>query len=181
MEVRAQLAIVGLAALGWGAGSLVSVRPFLGRAAATERLSLARLEERVARSPRDVVVTRVLLRRYLDLRLHRLARDTVRRAPSAVQRDGTVSLYAARSEEALGNVAVASALVNGALGRCEVIPSALAEPAGCDVRTIAELSIEGAALDRMTQWNITPITDPRRAALAHELSTRRVRIVARGL
>jgi hypothetical protein len=48
------------------------------------------------------------------------------------------------------------------------------------VRTLAELSMEGAALDRMAQWNISPVSDPQRASLAHELSTRRVRIMARG-
>lgn len=181
MEVRAQLVIVGVVAAGWAGGSVVSVRPVLRNAAEAERLSLGRLEERVARSPRDVVATRVLLRRYLDHRMARVARDTFRRAPPGVQRDGEVSLHAARAEEALGHIAVASALVNAALGRCEVLPAALAEGAGCDVRTVAELSIEGAALDRMAQWNISPLTDPTRAALAHELSTRRVRIVARGL
>lgn len=181
MEVRAQLVIVGVVAAGWAAGSFVAVRPVLGNAVEAERVSLARLEEQVARRPGDVVSTRVLLRRYLDHRMTRLARDTFRRAPARVQRDGGVSLYAALAEEALGNVAVANALVNAALGRCEVVPPELAEPAGCDVRTLAELSIEGAALDRMTQWRITPLTDPQRASLAHELSTRRVRIMARGL
>lgn len=180
MEVRAQLVIVGVVALGWAAGNLVTVRPVLGNAAETERLSLAGLEERVARSPDDVVSARVLLRRYLDHGMTRLARDTFRRAPQRVQRDGAVTLYAARAEEALGNVAVANALVNAALGRCGVIPMELGEGAGCDVRTQAELSIEGAALDRMIQWNITPLTDPQRASLAHELSTRPVRIMARG-
>lgn len=181
MEVRAQLVIVGVVAAGWAAGGIVSVRPVLGNAVEAERLSLARLEEQLARRPSDVPVTRVLLRRYLEHRMTRLARDTFRRAPQRVQRDGGVCLYAARAEEALGNVAVASALVNGALGRCELIPPELGEATGCDVRTVAELSIEGAALDRMTQWNITPISDPQRASLAHELSTRRVRIMARGL
>lgn len=180
MEVRAQLVIVGVVALGWAAGNLVTVRPVMGNAAETERLSLAALEERVARSPEDVVGARVLLRRYLDLGMTRLARDTFRRAPARIQRDGIVTLYAARAEEALGNVVVANALVNGALGRCGVIPMELGEGAGCDVRTQAELSIEGAALDRMIQWNITPLSDPQRASLAHELSTRPVRIMARG-
>lgn len=181
MEVRAQLVIVGLVALGWGASNLVTVRPVLRNAAQAERLSLAGLEERVARRPDDVVPVRVLLRRYLDLGMTRLARDTYRRSPARVQRDGAVSLFAARAEEALGNVAVANALVNAALGRCGVIPPELGEGAGCDVRTQAELSIEGAALDRMVQWNITPVSDPQRASLAHELSTRPVRIMARGL
>ena len=180
MEVRAQLLIVGVVAVGWAGGSAVTVRPVLRNAAEAERLSLARLEERVARRPDDVVATRVLLRRYLDHRMNRIARDTFRRAPALVQRDGSVCLFAARAEEALGNVAVANALVNGAVGRCEVIPAALAEGAGCDVRTLAELSMEGAALDRMAQWNISPVSDPQRASLAHELSTRRVRIMARG-
>lgn len=180
MEVRTQLALVGLVALGWVAGNLVSVRPVLGNAAQAERLSLGGLEERLARRPDDVVSARVLLRRYLDLGMTRLARDTFRRAPVRVQHDGAVSLLAARAEEALGNVPAANALVNGALSRCGVIPEQLAEGAGCDVRTQAELSIEGAALDRMVQWNITPLSDPQRASLAHELSTRPVRIMAQG-
>ena len=53
---------------------------------------------------------------------------------------------------------------------------ALADGAGCDVRTQTELAIEGAALDRMIQWHVTPVSDPGRASLAHEIATRPVRI-----
>jgi hypothetical protein len=181
MEVRAQLVVVGLVALGWGASNLVTVRPVLGNTAETERLSLAALEGRVARNPDEVVTTRVLLRRYLEHGMTRLARDTYRRAPARTQRDGAVSLYAARAEEALGNVAVANALVNGALSRCGVVPAEFGDGAGCDVRTQTELSIEGAALDRMLQWNVSPVSDPQRASLAHELATRPVLIRTSGM
>jgi hypothetical protein len=41
--------------------------------------------------------------------------------------------------------------------------------------------MELVALDRMVEWNITPQSDPARASLAHELSTRPVRMSARAV
>jgi hypothetical protein len=176
MEVRTQIVIVAAVALAWIGGQWVRVRPVIDRASDAERMSLGALEQRVAQHPDDAVATRVLLRRYLDHSMPRVVHDTVRRAPQYVQRDGVVSLVSARAEEALGNVTVANAVVNGALARCSTVPMSLVDHVGCDVRTQAELSILGAALDRMIQWNVTPLSDPARASLAHELATRPVRI-----
>ena len=93
--------------------------------------------------------------------------------------DTVPCLVVARAQESLGSVHTAQAVVNGALSRCSVLPESLAEAAGCDVRTVTELSMEIVALDRMVEWNITPQSDPARASLAHEISTRPVRISAR--
>lgn len=179
MEIRAQLAIVAAVALAWAGGRWVRVRPVVDAAHAAERMSLAALERRVAQRPDDVVSTRVLLRRYLDHGMTRVVLDTAGRSPPAVQRDGAVTLLCARAHEALGDVRAAQASVSAALGRCAVIPAGLSEGAGCDPRTQTELAFEGAALDRMAQWEVTPLTDPARASLAHELATRPVRITAR--
>jgi hypothetical protein len=178
MEIRTQLAIVGAVATAWIGGQWVRVRPVLDRATEAERMSLGALEQRVAHHPDDTVATRVLLRRYLDHGMPRVVGDTVRRAPEGTQRDGVVCLLCARAEESLGNVAAASAIVTGALNRCGAVPMGLADGAGCDVRTQTELAIEGAALERMTTWRVTPVNDPARASLAHELATRPVRISA---
>lgn len=178
MEVRTQFVIVGAIALAWVGGQWVRVRPLLDHTTEAERMSLGALEQRVAHAPADAVATRVLLRRYLDHGMPRVVMDTAHRAPDGIQRDGVVSLVSARAEEALGNVAAANAIVNGALSRCNALPPSLADGAGCDVRTQTELAIEGAALDRMLQWNVTPVTDPARASLAHEIATRPVRISA---
>ena len=179
MEIRTQIAIVGAVAAAWVGGQWVRVRPVLDRASEAERMSLGALEQRVAQRPDDAIATRVLLRRYLDLGMPRVVGDTVRRAPATIQRDGVVCLLCARSEEALGNVAAASAIVTGALNRCVALPMDLADGAGCDVRTQTELTIEGAALDRMTEWRVSPVSDPARASLAHEIATRPVRIPVR--
>ncbi|MBI5517191.1 MAG: hypothetical protein HY909_25655 [Deltaproteobacteria bacterium] len=179
MEIRTQLAIVTTVGLAWGGGNLVRVRPFLHHSAHAERLSLAALEQRVARNPEDLPATRVLLRRYLELGMPQVVVDQANRAPSAVQQDGVVALYGARAQEALGHVDSANALVTGALNRCGAIPLELAEGSGCDVRTQTELSLEGAALDLMQRWRITPLTDPSRASVAHEMATRPVRISTR--
>lgn len=176
VEVKTQIVIVGAVAVAWAGGRWVRVRPVVDRVSEAERMGLGALEQRVAQRPGDVVATRVLLRRYLDLGMPRVALDTVRRAPDALQRDGVVSLLSSRAEERLGNVVRANAIAQGALSRCVAIPVALDEGAGCDVRTQTELSIESTALDRMIQWNVTPISDPARASLAHELATRPVRI-----
>ncbi len=179
MELRTQLVIVVVVAVAWSAGRFVRVRSVLDPSRETERLSLAALEARVARAPDDVVATRVLLRRYFDQGMTRLVVDSASRTPAAVQHDGAVGLVVARAQESLGAVHTAQAVVNGALSRCSVLPESLAEGAGCDVRTVTELSMEIVALDRMVEWNITPQSDPARASLAHELSTRPVRISAR--
>jgi hypothetical protein len=181
MELRTQLAIVAAVAVAWSAGRFVRVRSVLDPSHVAERLSLAALEARVARSPADTLSTRVLLRRYFDQGMPRLVVDSARRAPAAVQRDGAVCLVVARANEALGDVRAAQAVVNGAMSRCSVLPESLAEGAGCDFRTVAELSMELVALDRMVEWNITPQSDPARASLAHELSTRPVRMSARAV
>ncbi len=176
VEVKTQLVIVGAVALAWAGGRWVRVRPVLEQVSEAERMSLGALEERVARRADDVVATRVLLRRYLDLGMPQVVTDTVRRAPVGLQRDGVVALVSARAEERLGNVVRANAIAQGALSRCVAIPPALDEAAGCDVRTQTELSIESTALDRMIQWRVTPLSDPARALLAHELATRPVRV-----
>ena len=176
MELRTQLAIVAAVAVAWSAGRFVRVRSVLDPAHEAERLSLAALEARVARTPDDVAATRVLLRRYFDQGMPRLVVDSARRAPPAVQRDGAVCLTVARADEALGDVRAAQAVVNGVVSRCSALPEDLLEGAGCDVRTVTELSMELVALDRMVAWNIPPQSDPARASLAHELSTRPVRI-----
>ena len=176
MEVRTQVVIVGAVALAWAGGQWVRVRPVLDRVSEAERMSLGALEQRVAQHGDDVVATRVLLRRYLELGMPRVALDTARRSAVPLQRDGVVSLLCARAEERLGNVQAANAIATGALSRCGAVPASLADGAGCDVRTQTELSILTTALDRMTQWNITPISDPARASLAHEIATRPVRI-----
>lgn len=155
------------------------VRPVIDAAHAAERMSLANLERRVAQQPEDVVATRVLLRRYLDHGMTRVVLETANRSPARVQTDAAVSLVCARAHEALGDVHTAQASINAALGRCNALPLGLAPGAGCDPRTITELAFESAALDRMIEWNITPVTDPARASLAHELATRPVRITAR--
>ncbi len=179
MEIRTQMAVVGALAAVWVGGQWVRVRPMLDRATEAERMALGALEQRVAQHPDDAIATRVLLRRYLDHGMPRVVTDTVRRAPAGIQRDGVVSLLWARAEERLGNVSAANALVTGALGRCGAVPDTLADGAGCDVRTQTELTIEGAALERMIEWHITPVTDPARASVAHEIATRPVRITTR--
>ncbi|MBL8602349.1 MAG: hypothetical protein JNK72_10545 [Myxococcales bacterium] len=179
MELRTQLMVLGLVAVAWAGGRWVRVRPVLDAAREAERMSLGALEAKLAQHPTDVVVTRVLLRRYLDHGMPRLVVDTAHRAPGRVQQDGAVSLCQARAEEALGNVETAYGLTNAALGRCATVPEELADGAGCDVRTQTELAFENAALERMREWHISPVTDPRRASLAHELASRPVRISAR--
>lgn len=178
MELRTQLAIVAAVAIAWSAGRFVRVHNAVD-ARETDRLSLAALEARVARTPDDASATRTLLRRYFDQGMPRLVVDSARRAPDGVQRDAAVCLVVARANESLGNVRTAQAIVNGALSRCGAIPETLMEGAGCDVRTQTELAMEAVALDRMVEWNVTPQSDPARASLAHELSTRPVRISAR--
>lgn len=180
MEVRTQLAIVGAVAVAWGGGNYVRVRPVMEPTAA-ERMSIGALEETVARRPADVVSTRVLMRRYLEHHMPQLVIDTAAHAPESVRTDGAVGLALARAHEALGNVNTANALVLGTLGRCASVPTDLAIDLGCDVRTQTALAIEGTALERMIQWNITPLTNPGRASIAHELATRPVRISARAL
>lgn len=180
MEIRTQLAIVGAVAVAWGGGNYVRVRPAMEPSRA-ERMSISALEEAVARHPEDVVSTRVLARRYVEQRMPQVAIDTIAHAPESVRNDGAVGLCLARAHEAIGNVNTANAVVLGTLGRCAAIPSELAADLGCDFRTQTALAIEGTALERMIQWNITPITDPDRASVAHELATRPVRISARAL
>lgn len=179
MEVRTQLIVVGLIATAWVGGRLMSVRPVLDATRDAERMSLGGLEAKVAQRPGDVVVMRVLLRRYLDHGMTRLVVDTVHRSPREVQSDGNVGLSLARAEEALGNVETAYGVTNAALSRCAALPETLTDGAGCDVRTQTELAFESAALERMREWHVSPVTDPRRASLAHEMASRPVRVVAR--
>ena len=179
MELRTQLAIVAVVAVAWSAGRFVRVRSVLDGAADADRASLASLEGRVARDPADVRATRALLRRYYDQGMVRLVLDSARRAPASVQGDGAVSLVVARATEAMGDVRAAQGVVGGALSRCTAVPESLLEGAGCDVRTQTELAMESAALDRMVEWNVTPLSDPARASVAHEMATRPVRITAR--
>jgi len=180
MDLRTQLIVIGLVGGAWAGGRLMSVRPVVDEGREVERMSLATLESRVARRPEDIVGTRVLLRRYLDHGMTRLVVDTVHRAPEAVQRDGVVVLAVARAHEALGQVDAAYAITQGALTRCGAAPAGMADGIGCDVRTQTALAFEAAALERMRRWGVTPVSDPARASLAHELAARPVRITARG-
>ncbi len=176
MELRKQLGIVSVVLGAWMASTWVRVHPLMDKTTRAERMSLATLETTVARDPSDALSTRVLLRRYLDQGMPTLVVSTVEHSPETVQRDGTVSLVTARAQESLGHVAAAKALVTGALARCTTLPEDLLDGAGCDVRTQTSLAMESTALDHMTQWNITPVTDPARASIAHEIATRPVRI-----
>ncbi|MBL8682219.1 MAG: hypothetical protein JNK05_23835 [Myxococcales bacterium] len=176
MRWRTQLAVVGGIATVYLAGNVAFVRPVMDPRS-VQRLSLASLEELVAREPENVVALRTLTQRYLDLRMPpRLVIDVVSRAPAQVQRDGRVSLATARAQEAQGSVRAASALANGALNRCASLPAELAAGAGCDVRVQTELALLVAALDRMIQWNVSPLTDPTRAELAHQIASHPIRI-----
>jgi hypothetical protein len=179
MRWRTQLTIVGAMATLYLAGNVAFVRPVMDPRS-VQRLSLASLEELVAREPENVSALRALTGRYLELRMPpRLVVDVVSRAPAHVQRDGRVALHTAQAHEAQGAVRAASALATGALNRCASMPSELASGAGCDVRVQTELALLVAALDRMIQWNVSPLTDPARAALAHEIASRPLRIGAR--
>lgn len=176
MRWRTQLAVVGAAATIYVAGNVAFVKPVMDPRS-VQRLSLASLEELVAREPENTVALRTLTQRYLDLAMPpRLVIDVVARAPAHVQRDGRVSLYTARAHEAMGSVRAASALATGALNRCASLPAELAGGAGCDVRAQTELALLMAALDRMIQWNVSPVSDPRRAALAHEIASHPIRL-----
>jgi hypothetical protein len=178
MRWRTQLAVVGAVATIYLAGNVAFVRPVMDPRS-VQRMSLASLEELVAREPENVVALRTLSRRYLDLGMPpRLVVDVVARAPSAVQRDGRVSFHTAKAHEAMGSLRQASAVATGALNRCASLPAELAAGAGCDVRVQTELALLIAALDRMIQWNISPLTDPARAALAHDIAGRPIRLGA---
>ncbi len=176
MRWRTQLAVVGAIATVYVAGNIAFVKPVMDPRS-VERLSLASLEELVAREPENAPALRTLTQRYLDLSMPpRLVVDVVARAPAHVQRDGRVSLNTARAHEAQGSVRAASAVATGALNRCASLPAELSAGSGCDVRAQTELALLIAALDRMIQWNISPLTDPRRAALAHDIASRPIRI-----
>jgi hypothetical protein len=176
MRWRTQLAVVGAIATVYFAGNVALVRPVMDPRS-VDRLSLASLEELVAREPDNVQALRTLTARYLSLGMPpRLVVDAVARAPVAVQRDGRVALHAARAHEALGSLRAASAVATGALNRCAAVPSELSAGSGCDVRAQTELALLMAALDRMIQWNVSPLTDPGRAAIAHEIAGRPVRL-----
>jgi hypothetical protein len=176
MRWRTQLAVVGAVATIYLAGNMAFVRPVMDPRS-VDRLSLASLEELVAREPENAQALRTLTARYLSLGMPpRLVVDVVARAPTAVQRDGRVSLHTAQAHEALGSLREASAVATGALNRCAAIPSELAAGSGCDVRAQTELALLMAALDRMIQWNISPLTDPGRAAIAHQIAARPVRV-----
>lgn len=176
MQVRTQLGIIGVIAVGWSAGNITVVRPVMAEAPQTDRMSLAALESMVARENDNVQGGRGISARYLELGMPRLVVDTVGRMTPNVQQDARVAFNVAVALERLGDVQAALARVNGALNRCTTVPLELASGVGCDVRTTTDLALEGAALDRMVSWNITPLTDPQRAAIAHELAPRPVRI-----
>ncbi len=171
MQVRTQLAVVAVVAAGWSAGNYAVVHPVVD-SEATQRASLGDLEGMVARDHDNLAAARALSERYLAMHMPQLAVDTVARMSPAVQQDGRVTLNVARAYEALGEVQTASARLNGALNRCSSVPEDLRDGAGCGVRTQTELAIESTAVDRMIEWHITPVSDPDRAALAHDLSIR---------
>ncbi|MEI8254724.1 MAG: hypothetical protein WCJ30_03540 [Deltaproteobacteria bacterium] len=172
MQVRTQLAVVAVIAAGWGAGNYAVVRPVVDHSEAASRASLAQLEAMVARDRDNVVAARALAERYLALHMPQLAVDTMARMTAGVQSDGRVVLNVARGYEQLGDVQTASARLNGALNRCQTVPEDLAAGAGCDVRTQTEIAIESTAVDRMISWHVSPVSDPDRAALAHDLAIR---------
>jgi hypothetical protein len=176
VQVRTQIVIVAVVGLGWAAGNFAVVRPVLADTSAAGREGLAVLESRVARDPDDVRDARTLSARYLDVGLPRLTVETIGAMTPAVQADGRVTLNVSRAFEQLGETQAASARINGAMGRCEAVPPELADAAGCDARTEMELAIELAAVDRMIGWNVTPLTDPDRATLAHQLALRPIRL-----
>jgi len=176
MRIRTQLVVVTLIAVGWASGNINFVEPVLAESPRVERMSLAELESAVARNPQDTVATRALCARYLSAKMYSLVVETVSRTDEKVKRDAQVCLLLSRAHESLGNLQTASALVNGAANRCAVLPTELAPGEGCDVRTQTELALESAALERMIHWGITPITDPERADLAHQLSGRPIRM-----
>lgn len=178
MQVRTQLVVVALVAAGWGAGNATVMRPVMAAVPQVDRCSLGLLESLVAQNPDDVAAARALSTRYLQLDMPRLVIDTVARMSTSVQQDGQVAFNVARAHERLGDLQSASAILTGTLQRCSTIPPELADGAGCDVRTQTALAIESAAVDRMIQWHITPVTDPDRAALAREMASRPVRLVS---
>jgi hypothetical protein len=176
MRWRTQLAVIGAIASVYLAGNMAFVKPVLDPHG-VERLSLGALEELVAREPDNVQALRTLTQRYLDLHMPpQVVVDVVGRAPALVQRDGRVALNSARAHEALGSLQQAAALANATLNRCTSFPAELAAGAGCDVRVQTELALLTAAIDRMIQWRISPLTDPARAALAHDLAGRPIRL-----
>lgn len=176
MRWRTQLAVVGAIATVYVAGNVAFVKPVMDPRS-VERLSLGALEELVAREPSNVQALRTLTQRYLDMHMPaQVVIDVVNRAPLPIQRDGRVALNIARAHEALGSLQQANALANGTLNRCTSIPAELAASAGCDVRVQTELALLTAAIDRMIQWRISPVTDPARARLAHDLAGRPIRI-----
>ncbi|MDP3278378.1 MAG: hypothetical protein Q8Q09_24530 [Deltaproteobacteria bacterium] len=176
MRWRTQLAVVGALGALYLAGNVAFVRPVMDPHS-VDRLNLAALEELVAREPTNAVALRELTGRYLDLSMpSQLVIDVAQRAPAGTQRDGKVCLNVARAHELLGGIEEGSRVANAALNRCANTPPELAGLYGCDVRVQTELALLASALDRMIQWHISPVTDPRRAALAHDIAGRPIRI-----
>jgi len=167
-----QLAIVALVACGWGLSNMSDVRPVLAQSGRGDRGNLAALEGAVARNHDDLIAARELAELYVDRGQFRLVIATVDRMTHAVQEDGRVALHYARALEEIGDVRAASSHVIGALNRCATLPPDLAPGGGCDVRTQTQLTIEASAIDRMISWNVTPLSDPNRAALARDISVR---------
>ena len=172
MQVRTQLVVLAVVGAGWSAGNYAVVHPVIDGGEGANRASLAQLESVVARDHDNLSAARALSARYLAMNMPQLAVDTMARMSGDVQHDGRVTLTVARAYEQLGQVQTAAARLNGALNRCQSIPEDLAASAGCDVRTQTELAIESTAVDRMIGWNITPLSDPDRATLAHDLAIR---------
>lgn len=178
MRVRTQLAVIAVIAAGWAAGNVTVSEPALAEMSRLARMNDQELESLVAREPGNVHAARALSRRYLELREPRMVLDAVSRMSPAAQRDGWVALHTARAREKLGELQAASAGATGALNRCQSIPHELADAHGCDVRATTELALELAAVDRMIAWGIDPVSDPSRAALAHDVAARPVRLVS---
>lgn len=174
MQVRTQIVVVALVAVGWAAGNATNVRPVM---AETQRTTRAALENAVARDPGDVVAARALTALYFEERMWSLLVQTVARCSNEVQQDARVVVFAAHAHEQLGEIHRAAAMVQGAMARCEQTPPELAEHLGCDPRTRTALNAEADALDRMIQRGISPLSDPAGAQLAHDLSVRPIRLV----
>ena len=171
MQIRTQLALLVLVALGWGAGSAVAVRPVVDDRPLA-RANLRVLEERLARDPSDVITARELSERYRRLGMNQLVADTIARCNTNVQTDAQIALCAGRAQLALGNLRAAAAQVDGALIRCQGFTGELAVAVGCGVHTQTELAIESSVIDRLIQWNVDPRRDPDRVELARSLALR---------
>src|SRR5262245_42705109 len=124
MQLRTQLAVVGVVAAGWSAGNIAVVSPVVDGARGG-RGRLAALESTIARDPSDVIAMRRLAAEYLDRDMPELLIETAARLGPTVQQDGRVALLVARAHARCGGLYAAAAMLNGAMARCSALPSVL--------------------------------------------------------